>query len=73
MPMEYPVVPKGKERVRVTFHADNTENDVKRLTNAICEWAQEMLQIEDARGSDRVPKAARRVYSTSMNGNNRNP
>lgn len=63
-PVEYPTVPKGQSRVRVTFHAHNTESQVEGLVRAICEWAQEMMEIEGGGGDgNKIPKAARRVYA----------
>ena len=62
-PMDYPVIPKGVNRLRIVFHATNTEADAEKLTNSICEWAQEMLDIEaSGRGGVRIPGAARQVY-----------
>ncbi|PVH95311.1 5-aminolevulinate synthase [Periconia macrospinosa] len=62
--VEYPTVPKGQSRVRVTFHANNTEAETDGLAQSICSWAREMLDLEEAEaGEDRIPKAARQVYS----------
>lgn len=36
------------------------------LVGAVCEWAQEMMEIERCGGADgagKIPKAARRVYA----------
>ncbi|KZF21838.1 class II aminotransferase/8-amino-7-oxononanoate synthase [Xylona heveae TC161] len=63
-PIDYPVVPKGQGRLRVVFHATNTEAEVEKLAEAICEWAQEMLDIEESgKGSSKIPSAARRVQA----------
>lgn len=61
-PIDFPVVPKGKSRIRIIFHATNTEEEVMGLAAAICEWAEEMLAIEDSGKSARLPSAARKVY-----------
>ena len=63
--MEYPTVPKGQSRVRVAFHADNTENQVDGMIDTVCEWAQEMMEIERGGGdvNTQIPKAARQVYA----------
>ena len=62
--MEYPIVPKGQSRVRVAFHANNTESQVDGLVSAICEWAQEMMEIEKGGGDEnKIPKAARQIYA----------
>ncbi|PWY87346.1 class II aminotransferase/8-amino-7-oxononanoate synthase [Aspergillus sclerotioniger CBS 115572] len=63
-PIDYPVVPKGKGRVRVVFHAGNTNNEVEKLAETICEWAQEMLDIEESgKGGAKIPSAARQVQA----------
>ncbi|KAL9121373.1 MAG: hypothetical protein Q9187_002067 [Circinaria calcarea] len=63
-PVDYPTVPKGQSRVRVAFHANNTEIQVEGLVIAICEWAQEMMEIEQGGGGgNKIPKAARQVYT----------
>lgn len=65
-PVAYPTVPPGSDRIRITFHSSNTEEDVERLVNTICEWAQEMLEIEENGGKGTaigmMPRAARKVY-----------
>lgn len=58
----FPVVPKGQERIRVVFHAGNTDAEVNGLAACVCEWAQEMLDIEDGKTADKIPRAARTVY-----------
>jgi hypothetical protein len=55
-------VPKGKNRVRVTLHAGNTEAEVEGMIAAICEWTQEMLLMEQSTGGEQIPKAARQLY-----------
>ena len=59
----HPVVPKGKSRVRLVFHAHNTLDQAETLANTICEWAQEMLSIGDSESV--IPSAARQVYAMS--------
>lgn len=57
-------MPKGKSRVRVAFHASNTESQVDGLVHAICEWAREMIEIEKGGGNgNKIPRAARHVYA----------
>ena len=68
MPMEFPTVPKGQDRIRLTFHATNTVAEVEELVHAISEWAQEMIEIDRGTTADRIPKAARRVYASLANG-----
>ncbi|KAL5046587.1 hypothetical protein BDW71DRAFT_181933 [Aspergillus fruticulosus] len=61
-PIDYPVVPKGQARLRVVFHATNTVSEVEKLAGAICDWAQEMLDLEAGGGTGgKIPSAARRV------------
>lgn len=62
--MEYPTVPKGHSRVRLAFHANNTESQVEQLVSAISEWAGEMMEIEEGgRCGNKIPSAARQVYA----------
>lgn len=62
-PVDYPSVPKGKSRIRVIFHAANTEEEVSYLANKLCEFAEEMIEIEESGEASRVPKAAKQVYA----------
>lgn len=63
-PIDYPVIPRGMNRLRIVFHATNTEAEAERLANGICEWAQEMLDIEAAgKGGSKIPSAARQVFA----------
>ncbi|KAJ5259404.1 8-amino-7-oxononanoate synthase [Penicillium angulare] len=61
--VSFPVVPKGKSRVRLVFHAHNGLEQAETLANVICEWAQEMLEIEDGQTGNVIPSAARQVYA----------
>lgn len=62
--IDYPVVPKGMSRIRLVFHANNTEDEVGFLAATICEWAQEMMAIEaEGNSGRRIPSAARKVLS----------
>ncbi|MCJ1357757.1 MAG: hypothetical protein MMC33_007753 [Icmadophila ericetorum] len=62
-PVEYPTVAKGQSRLRLSFHASNTELQVEDLVSAICEWAEEMIKIEDGEANgNKIPRAARQVY-----------
>ncbi|KUI72228.1 Putative 8-amino-7-oxononanoate synthase [Cytospora mali] len=62
-PIEYPVVPRGESRLRVAFHAHNNEAEVEGLATAACEWAREMMDIEDSGDRGRLPQAARQVIA----------
>jgi 8-amino-7-oxononanoate synthase len=59
----FPVVPKGESRVRLVFHAHNDLDQAETLANVICEWAQEMLDIEAGKSENVMPSAARQVYA----------
>ncbi|KAL8881850.1 MAG: hypothetical protein Q9198_001029 [Flavoplaca austrocitrina] len=63
--ISYPVVPKGSTRIRLVFHAHNTEQELDKAVAAICSWAAEMLDIEEGTSGSRValPKAAQQVYT----------
>lgn len=62
-PIYFPVVPKGTDRVRLVFHAFNTNAEVEDLVICICTWAEEMLGIEEAGDRVKLPAAARQAYS----------
>lgn len=49
VPVGYPAVPKGTERIRLLFHAHNSNEEVERVAGAICDWAKEMLEIESGK------------------------
>ncbi|KAF9763193.1 hypothetical protein IL306_003221 [Fusarium sp. DS 682] len=59
----YPTVPKGQHRVRVVFHAHNTVDQVDALVTAICDWAHEMINIEDGDSEHTLPSATRQIYA----------
>lgn len=64
IPINPPVVPRGTGRVRIIIHAQNTEAQVEKLAAAICEWGQEMYQIETGRAAGvQIPTAMRLMYS----------
>ncbi|KAI9170608.1 PLP-dependent aminotransferase [Paramyrothecium foliicola] len=58
----FPVVGKGEDRVRLILHAHNSKDDVKRLIDSICTWAQEMLDIETSGDKNKLPSAASLAY-----------
>ncbi|KAK4450479.1 PLP-dependent transferase [Podospora aff. communis PSN243] len=62
-PIDPPVVPKGTSRVRLVFHASNTEAEVEGLAECIATWAEEMVDIEESGKGVRIPAAARLAYS----------
>lgn len=62
-PIDFPVVPKGAPRVRCVFHNHNTDAEVEGLARTLYEWAQEMLDIEDGKVTNKIPMAARRAIA----------
>lgn len=64
--ISFPIVPKGQSRVRLVFHAHNGLDQVEKLANVICEWAQEMLDIEAGKTENTIPSAARQVYAMKI-------
>lgn len=62
-PVEHPVVPAGKGRLRVIIHATNTEDQVEGFIDAIFSWVEEMIKIEDGTTKATVSLAADRVYA----------
>ncbi|PYH57491.1 uncharacterized protein BO96DRAFT_493602 [Aspergillus niger CBS 101883] len=58
--LNYPVVPKGKDRLCVILHAESTVGEAETLVVALCESAQEMLDIEPGGNKyGKIPSAAR--------------
>ncbi|RYP89226.1 hypothetical protein DL769_000150 [Monosporascus sp. CRB-8-3] len=66
-PVYFPVVPKSAERVRIIFHASNTDEQIEALATSVCCWAEEMLEIdEEGAEGERLPTAARQAYAILM-------
>jgi 8-amino-7-oxononanoate synthase len=60
----HPIVPRGTERVRLVFHVNHTDAQVEALADAICEWAQEMLSLEDSEQRlTGLPRAAQQAIA----------
>lgn len=59
-PITWPTVPKGKDRVRVCFHAGNTRGDVDKLIMGIIKWAEETMSSQEA-SIPTIPVGMRRV------------
>lgn len=49
-PITWPTVPKGKDRVRVCLHAENTRAEVDELVNAVLAWAKDITAKEQESG-----------------------
>ncbi|XXH03854.1 hypothetical protein Hte_010260 [Hypoxylon texense] len=61
-PVEHPVVPLGRSRLRVILHASNTDEQITRFVDAIFAWVKEMLDIDDCKIAEEVTESARNVY-----------
>jgi 8-amino-7-oxononanoate synthase len=61
-PIEHPVVPIGQSRIKVSFHAANTDEQVQGLVDAIFDWVEEVTAIEEGRANAKVTHAASVVY-----------
>lgn len=66
-PIDPPIVPRGTGRVRIIVHAGNTEDQVRGLAASILEWAQEMIDIQEA--GKGLPSAMREVYQLAQAAN----
>ncbi|KAI4923467.1 hypothetical protein J4E85_008505 [Alternaria conjuncta] len=65
-PVEHPVVAKGESRLKVTFHAGNTEEQVSGMVTSVFAWIQEMKEIEGSKDDAQrigVSQAAHKVYT----------
>ncbi|KAF1949244.1 class II aminotransferase/8-amino-7-oxononanoate synthase [Byssothecium circinans] len=45
-PISFPAVAKGTDRIRLVFHAHNSDEEVQRLAASICNWAKESMEAE---------------------------
>jgi 8-amino-7-oxononanoate synthase len=45
------------------IHARNTEAEVDYLAATICNWAKEMIDIEEGGEKGKIPKAAQQIYA----------
>ncbi|KAL6721616.1 hypothetical protein ACLMJK_000720 [Lecanora helva] len=49
-PVAYPTVPKNSKRVRLVFHAGNTEEDIEAVVKVIGEWLDERFKGDTIAG-----------------------
>lgn len=63
LPVKHPVVPSGESRLRVTFHAENTDTQVLGLVEQVFVWVEEIMAIEEGKSEQKVTKGAREVYA----------
>lgn len=62
-PVDYPTVPKGQSRLKVTFHAGNKEDEIQKLVDSIFVFVREVSDLQDkGELGNEVPRAAREVY-----------
>lgn len=61
-PIVFPVVARGEDRVRIFLHAHNTKEEVLKLVESICTWAEEMIEIESSGDKNALPEAARLAH-----------
>jgi 8-amino-7-oxononanoate synthase len=62
-PVSYPTVPKGQTRLKITFHSNNTEQQVGKLIDSIFEFVAELADVQDQGSLEhRIPRSARSVY-----------
>lgn len=62
LPVKHPIVPAGESRLRITFHAENTADQVSSLVEHIFGWVEEILAIEEGRSDTKITRAAGEVY-----------
>ncbi|KAE8349895.1 pyridoxal phosphate-dependent transferase [Aspergillus coremiiformis] len=46
-PVNFPLVAKDKNRIRIIVHADNTKNEIETIVCLIMEWAREQMRSVD--------------------------
>ncbi|KAE8131576.1 pyridoxal phosphate-dependent transferase [Aspergillus pseudotamarii] len=46
-PMNFPVVPKDKNRIRIVIHADNTEGQIEGIVRLLREWARGQMRLDE--------------------------
>ncbi len=51
----------GTGRVRIIFHANNTEDQIISLVNAIFAWAAEIFEMNDTGMEEQETRVARKV------------
>lgn len=51
LPIRYPTVPKGMERVRICIHARNTREEVAMLVNGTLAWATAQTKATSSKGT----------------------
>ncbi|KAK7038280.1 Aminotran-1-2 domain-containing protein [Favolaschia claudopus] len=54
LPISWPTVPKGKDRIRLCMHAGNTKAEVDRLVEGMLQWAEREKNAEVEEAKDGV-------------------
>ncbi|KAF2260234.1 putative aminotransferase [Lojkania enalia] len=62
-PVDYPTVPKGETRLKISFHAKNSVEEVKCLVDSLFEFVHEVIEMQEGvEWKNEVPRAASQVY-----------
>jgi 8-amino-7-oxononanoate synthase len=48
--VNFPVVPKDSDRIRVCLHATNTHEDIDRLLQACSQWISRLMTLTEVEG-----------------------
>lgn len=63
-PVDYPTVPTGQTRLKVSFHASNSQEHVDRLVRSLFDFVKDILAIQEGHGwKDEVPQSVKHVYA----------
>lgn len=62
-PIDYPTVPVGQSRIKISLHARNTEAEIKNFLNATFQWVDEILAIGEGAEKEKPSRAAEQVYA----------
>jgi 8-amino-7-oxononanoate synthase len=60
-PVPCPIVPLGQDRLRIILHAENTEEQIVGLVNALFTWAEEIIAIEEGETEETESSVVKRV------------
>ncbi|KAH8721496.1 5-aminolevulinate synthase [Phaeosphaeriaceae sp. PMI808] len=61
-PVEHPIVPAGQGRLRIIFHASNTDEQITAMVDAMLAWVDEMLEIEERKTEYTDSSVARQIH-----------
>ena len=60
-PVPCPIVPLGQSRLRIIFHADNINEQIVGLVNAMFTWAEEIIAMEEGKTEDKESSVIKQV------------